>query len=147
MGQQQLLLIILGVIIVGIAIAVGLQLFQSGSIDAAQDGMINEIMNISATADQWRLRPTTMGGGGGSFTADIGNRINENDRLTETSTGDYEVTVTAGGDDNVGSILIVGTSTAGYGTIQLTYVPDGATEADRYTWGGTGEFDHMGAVE
>jgi hypothetical protein len=39
MGQQQLLLIILGVIIVGIAIAVGLQLFQSGSIGANQDAI------------------------------------------------------------------------------------------------------------
>jgi hypothetical protein len=39
MGQQQLLLIILGVIIVGIAIAVGLQLFQAGSVGANSDAV------------------------------------------------------------------------------------------------------------
>ena len=37
MGQQQLLLIILGVIIVGIAIAVGLSLFSAQSIQSNKD--------------------------------------------------------------------------------------------------------------
>ena len=36
MGQQQLLLIILGVIIVGIAIAVGISMFSSGTVQAKQ---------------------------------------------------------------------------------------------------------------
>jgi type II secretory pathway pseudopilin PulG len=61
MGQQQLLLIILGVIIVGIAIAVGLQLFQSGSIGANSDALINDMMNIAAHADQYRIRPGIYG--------------------------------------------------------------------------------------
>ncbi len=68
MGQQQLLLIILGVIIVGIAIAVGLSLFSAQSIQAAKDAMINDMNNIAAYAYQYKIRPTSMGGGGGTYT-------------------------------------------------------------------------------
>jgi hypothetical protein len=67
MGQQQLLLIILGVIIVGIAIAVGLSLFSANSIQANKDAMINDINNIAANAYQYRIRTTSMGGGNNSY--------------------------------------------------------------------------------
>ena len=48
MGQQQLLLIILGVIIVGIAIAVGISMFSSGSVQANRDGIVNDLNNLAA---------------------------------------------------------------------------------------------------
>ena len=50
MGQQQLLLIILGVIIVGIAIAVGIAMFSSGSVQANKDAIINDMNNLAANA-------------------------------------------------------------------------------------------------
>lgn len=68
MGQQQLLLIILGVIIVGIAIAVGLSLFSAQSIQANKDAIINDLNNLSAHAYQYKIRPTSMGGGQGAYT-------------------------------------------------------------------------------
>jgi hypothetical protein len=68
MGQQQLLLIILGVIIVGIAIAVGLSLFSAQSIQANKDAMINDLNNIAAHAYQFKIRPSSMGGGSGLYT-------------------------------------------------------------------------------
>jgi len=67
MGQQQLLLIILGVIIVGIAIAVGLSMFTAQSVGANRDAIIADMTNLAANAYQYRIRPTTMGGGGGSY--------------------------------------------------------------------------------
>jgi hypothetical protein len=67
MGQQQLLLIIVGVIIVGIAIAVGLSLFSAQSIQSNKDAMINDINNIAAYCYQYRIRPTSMGGGNNSY--------------------------------------------------------------------------------
>jgi len=69
MGQQQLLLIILGVIIVGIAIAVGLSLFSAQSIQSNRDAIINDLNNLAAQAYQFRIRPTSMGGGQGDYTA------------------------------------------------------------------------------
>jgi hypothetical protein len=68
MGQQQLLLIILGVIIVGIAIAVGLSLFSAQSIQSNKDAIINDLNNIAAHAYQFRIRPSSMGGGNGAYT-------------------------------------------------------------------------------
>jgi hypothetical protein len=67
MGQQQLLLIILGVIIVGIAIAVGLSMFTAQSVGANRDAIISDLTNLAANAYQHRIRPTTMGGGGGDY--------------------------------------------------------------------------------
>ena len=139
MGQQQLLLIILGVVIVGIAIAVGLQLFQAGAVDSNQDAMINDIMNISANADQWRIRPVSMGGGDGQFTNAIGEKLEANDRLMETANASYSVEVVAGTETTSGSVTITGESNQGYGTVILTYDPDAETEALRYTWTGTHE--------
>ena len=68
MGQQQLLLIILGVIIVGIAIAVGLSLFSAQSVQSNKDAMINDLNNLAAHAYQFRIRPSSMGGGQGTYT-------------------------------------------------------------------------------
>lgn len=67
MGQQQLLLIILGVIIVGIAIAVGISQFGAHSTQANKDGVTASLVNIAANGYQYKIRPTTMGGGGGSY--------------------------------------------------------------------------------
>src|SRR5437867_12760198 len=67
MGQQQLLLIILGVIIVGIAIAVGITLFGSSSVQSNKDAIVNDLNNIAANAYQYKIRPLTMGGGGGNY--------------------------------------------------------------------------------
>lgn len=68
MGQQQLLLIILGVIIVGIAIAVGLSLFSAQSIQSNRDAIINDLNNLAGQAYQFRIRPQSMGGGQGDYT-------------------------------------------------------------------------------
>ena len=139
MGQQQLLLIILGVIIVGIAIAVGLQLFQSGSIGANQDAIINDIMNISAHADQWRIRPVSMGGGGGIFvgTNEAGDEVNPYqlpERMRVTGNGEYTATPT--GEQE---ITIVGTSTIhDGGVITLVYDATGQTDGERFTWSSDG---------
>ena len=68
MGQQQLLLIVLGVIIVGIAVLLGIMLFQQNSVDEKRDLVINEILHISQIAQQFYLKPTSLAGGGNSFT-------------------------------------------------------------------------------
>jgi hypothetical protein len=137
MGQQQLLLIILGVIIVGIAIAVGLQLFQAGSVGANQDAIVNDVMNIAAHADQFRIRPVSMGGGGGVFDS-----YTVPSRLLETGNG--RVTGQSGAG-NTFSVTMESVSYPG-SSVQLTYIPDpSADEAtaqeNQYTWTFTGLFE------
>ena len=67
MGQQQLLLIILGVIIVGIAVAVGITMFQDNAVDQNRSAVIADLTTLSAKAQQYYAKPTTLGGGGNSF--------------------------------------------------------------------------------
>lgn len=68
MGQQQLLLIVLGVIVVGIAVVVGINLFNANAESSAQDSIVSQGTNIGALAQQYYKKPTAMNGGGNSFT-------------------------------------------------------------------------------
>ena len=68
MGQQQLLLIILGVIVVGIAVIVGISMFQDNAISANRDAVTNDLVNLGARAQQYYRRPVALGGGGNVFT-------------------------------------------------------------------------------
>jgi hypothetical protein len=99
MGQQQLLLIILGVIIVGIAISVGLSLFSAQSIQSNKDAMINDMNNLAANAYQFRIRPRSMGGGSGAYTG-----YNIPQRLASNENASYVATPSAN------AITVVGTS-------------------------------------
>ena len=67
MGQQQLLLIVLGVIVVGIAVVVGINLFNANAESSTQDSIVSQATNIGAMAQQYYKKPTSMGGGGNSF--------------------------------------------------------------------------------
>jgi hypothetical protein len=67
MGQQQLLLIVLGVIIVGIAIVVGINLFNANAEESAKDTLVSEGTNLGALAQQYYKKPGALGGGGNSF--------------------------------------------------------------------------------
>jgi hypothetical protein len=67
MGQQQLLLIILGVIIVGIAVAVGITMFQDNALDQSKNMVIADLQMLGAKAQQFYVKPVTLGGGGNTF--------------------------------------------------------------------------------
>jgi hypothetical protein len=68
MGQQQLMLIILGMAIIGIALAVGLSLFSANGVQANKDAITHDLLNIfAASAYHHYLRPRSMGGGGYAF--------------------------------------------------------------------------------
>ncbi len=122
MGQQQLLLIILGVIIVGIAIAVGITMFSAGSVQSSKDAIINDLNNLAANAYQYRIRPASMGGGAGQYT---GYTIPTKLQLTENATYTHVV----GGPD---AITFTATHTD-YGTVQATLNATGQLTGWAYT--------------
>jgi Tfp pilus assembly protein PilE len=72
MGQQQLLLIVLGVIIVGIAVVVGINVFTASSANANRDAVISDLTTLAAMAQQHYRKPVAMGGGGNSFSTSNG---------------------------------------------------------------------------
>jgi len=90
MGQQQLLLIVLGVIIVGIAIAVGITMFSSSSVSANRDAVVNDLNNLASKAQQYWRKPAEMAGGNRSFL-----NFALDTRDTANANGSYSVNVTA----------------------------------------------------
>lgn len=108
MGQQQLLLIVLGVIIVGIAVVVGINLFNANAEESTKDTVVSEATNLGAMALQYYKKPVALGGGGNSFAGFTTAKVPSN--LTTTSSATY--TITPNGTTNC---VIVGTPSASLG--------------------------------
>lgn len=68
MGQQQLLLITLGFMIVVMAIYGVAQMIDQKMTDNARDRCRVEALQLCNDADQYKLKPKSMGGSGGSYT-------------------------------------------------------------------------------
>ena len=45
MGQQQLLLIVLGIIIVGLSVIVGINVFTANAVNAKRDNVTNDLLH------------------------------------------------------------------------------------------------------
>ena len=107
MGQQQLLLIVLGVIVVGIAVVVGINLFNANAVSSNRDGVVSDLNNLGAMAQQFYKKPTAMGGGGNSFSTANGATADwaVPTQLASTANGTYAETV------NDQSVVITGTGT------------------------------------
>ena len=90
MGQQQLLLIVLGVIVVGIAVVVGINLFNANAEEANKDGIVSDATNLGAMAQQYYKKPISMGGGGNTFTGWDQTYVN-NTGLDSTANGLYTI--------------------------------------------------------
>lgn len=64
MGQQQLLLLVLGTVIVGLAVVVGIEAFEQNQIQANQDALINQGLTFASDVQAEYLKPEQMGGWG-----------------------------------------------------------------------------------
>jgi hypothetical protein len=101
LGQQQLLLIALAIIIVGISIAVSIQLFRSNAIEQKRDLLIEETTSLGYMAIQYYKKPAELGGGSKSF---LGWSIPS--QMVTTANGNFMTsTVTAD------QVIITGTGT------------------------------------
>ena len=113
MGTQQILMIVLSVIVVGAAVAVGIQMFDTQATNQTRNAMTNDIANMAVQAQGWFRTPTMMGGGGqtGPATTDLVAILryidsrSDSDTQLETNNGTYVIAVVA----NQG-ITIIGSS-------------------------------------
>ena len=104
MGQQQLLLIVLGVIIVGIAVVVGINVFTASSLDANKNALVSDLTNLASMAQQYYRKPAALGGGDQAFTdwtslPALLRTANMSADVT-AAVGADEVTLTATGTEN-----------------------------------------------
>ncbi len=134
MGTQQILLIVLSVIIVGIAVAVGITMFNSQASSSNRQAVIGDMNNLAASALSFYKTPSTHGGGSNSFGAAgtedtigawIGFDYAASNNTCTTSNGTYVITCADG------SISIAGTGTElgndGSANVAATMVVTGAS--------------------
>jgi len=107
-GQQQLMLIILSVIVVGIAVTLGITMFSDSSIDANRDALTNDLTNLASRAHQYYRRPSYLGGGGNSFAG-----------LTADAAGIRRLTNTPKNDNGTYSIASAGTGVGLNANVEL----------------------------
>lgn len=101
MGQQQLLLIVLGLVVIGIAVVVGISLFRAHAISSKRDILINETVDMAAQAISYYKRTREFGGGGKSF---IGWQIPS--QVQNTINGSYVINAI-----NKDEVVIIATGT------------------------------------
>jgi hypothetical protein len=89
MGQQQLLLIVLSVIILAIAVVVAINLYNSYLITTNEEAVVAEILNLGSLAQTYYFKPIALVGGQGSF---VGFSIPSS--LANTPHGVYTITST-----------------------------------------------------
>jgi len=70
METQQILLIVLSVIIVGVAIFVGITMFRNQAFDSNQKAIASEAQNYASKIIQWWKTSVSDGGAGQAATAD-----------------------------------------------------------------------------
>ncbi|TFB14021.1 hypothetical protein E3V33_00505 [Candidatus Marinimicrobia bacterium MT.SAG.4] len=115
MGQQQLLLIVLGTIIVGVAVVVGINMFTTGAINAERDALLQDVNNIASTAAAYWRKPAALGGGARDFSAvsDVvvfgADSSNANGSFVLSAAGVTSFTLTATGANE--GVVIVATIT------------------------------------
>jgi hypothetical protein len=105
MGQQQLLLIIVALIVVGVSVAIASQLFLASAEDSNKDRIAVELTNLAALSLQYYPKPVTMAGGGRSF---ISWQIPS--QLDTTTSGTYTIS-----QANDNQLILIGSPIQGNG--------------------------------
>lgn len=126
MGQQQLLLIVLGTIIVGVAVVVGINMFTTGAINAERDALLQDVNNVASNAASYWRKPAALGGGNRTFVgvSDVttfgADSSNANGNIIMSSVTVTSFVVTATGA-NEGVIIVASISQQGVsGTPTIT---------------------------
>lgn len=109
MGQQQLLLIVLGVIVIGIAILMGIILFQQNAIEQKRDLLINEGITVANNAREYFHKPSTYGGGQYNFTGWVipSQMVNSANGSYAATVSPDKVEITGTGNDLVSGVDLV----------------------------------------
>jgi Tfp pilus assembly protein PilE len=105
-GQQQLLLIILGVIVIGIAVAIGITMFADSAASSNRDAVVGDLENLAGNAEQFFRRPTAMGGGGNSFNLLTTSSITLLTNIPFNTNGSYFIE-TAGAGSGTNSLVVI----------------------------------------
>ena len=105
MGQQQILLIFIAVVIIGIAIVGGIALFNAEAVAFEEDEVNKMMIEIAEEIQVWAQKPEALGGAGQQLNRDIMNRHMRFETLVacpfEEVTNGGTVCATANGDKKI----------------------------------------------
>ncbi|MCB5269467.1 MAG: hypothetical protein WCS58_02375 [Candidatus Cloacimonadaceae bacterium] len=111
MGTQQILLIVLSVIIVGVAIAVGISMFNSQAYNANKTAIASDAQAFAAQVLQYWKTPESQGGAGGNganmSVDNVTNYLGLTGENAENENGSYVIT-----DADSFTVEITGVGTA-----------------------------------
>lgn len=71
MGQQQLILLVLATVIVGLATVVGIRAFSENSVKSNADAMMQDAVRIANDLQAWKQKPAPFGGQGSVTPASV----------------------------------------------------------------------------
>jgi hypothetical protein len=118
MGTQQILLIVLSVIIVGVAVAVGIQMFNTQAMNSNRQAIVGDLQTLGAQVMQYYRTPASQGGAGSSIAVGdddaLAAFLGWGDTENETDTGTFTLIEIAAA--NVVVIEGEGTETGNDGT-------------------------------
>ena len=84
MGQQQLLLLVLGIVIVGLAVVAGINAFEDNQKKSEKDALVNEAMRIATDVQANVAKPSQLGGGGGDTYPDDLTEVGYSEKGTDS---------------------------------------------------------------
>ncbi len=113
MGTQQILLIVLSVIIVGVAIAVGISMFNNQAYNSNKAAIASDAQTFASQVVQFFKTPVSQGGAGGELTNLVQTNIEGFIGFTDT------VGAGVGIDNENGTYVISGIDTTA-GTVEIT---------------------------
>jgi hypothetical protein len=124
MGQQQLHLLVLGIILVGVALIAGMDSFHSKAVQSNRDAVILDLNNLASFAQAYYKKTPSYGGGGYSFLGyelPIKLQSTDNGTYSLISTQHAKVIIEGIGKEKGGSL---GCGQSGYITYRITVEPN-----------------------
>jgi len=125
MGTQQILLIVLSVIIVGVAIAVGISMFNSQAYNSNKTAIASDAQSFATQVVQYYKTPASQGGGSNTLpTADdtgaatLGGYMGWGGASTTNENGTFTVAITTTGASGVATITGLGKAQKGTPAVQ-----------------------------
>jgi hypothetical protein len=105
-GQQQLLLLAIGTIIVGMAVVTGIVAFQQKMRQMEMDHLVNRNLRIASAAAMWKTKKDPYDGGNASYSGLATNGLARLNLEVDTGRATFEITQADGN-----ALVITGVST------------------------------------
>lgn len=106
MGQQQLLLLVIGVIIVGIAVIAGFTAMETKLKQSAADNLVDRNLTIATDAVYWKTKRDPFNGGNAEYTGLADDGMHTLFLGEETHNGIFKITKATSSELEITSVSI-----------------------------------------